>query len=91
MQNASQKQFRALVRLRISRSSRTSNESPKSLPLDKAYEFAKEHNFEAQAQTIQNFKFDDNVSAKQARRIRKGMLIQLFERREIYSDFVNKY
>ena len=65
-------------------------ESPKSLPLDKAYEFANENNLGEQAQKIQSFSADE-ISPKLARVVRKGMLIKLFEQNKLYDNFVNKY
>lgn len=67
-----------------------SSDSPKSLPLEMAYEFAKENKLAEKLQKIESYQ-SDALSSKQTRIVKKGLLVKLFEQSGIYSDFLDKY
>ena len=64
--------------------------SPKSFPIDKAYEFALEKKFYEETDKIKKFDRED-LSSKMCLAIRKGLLINLFEKNNVYNEFVEKY
>jgi hypothetical protein len=65
-------------------------DSPKSFPIEKAFEFAKDKNLNVESQKIQEFKSDE-ISPKLCRVVKKGLFIKLFEQHALYKEFVGRY
>ena len=65
-------------------------DTSRTLPIEKAYEFAKDHGLGDKVQEIKGRNFEE-LSPGKANATRKGLIIELFEENRIYADFVGKY